>query len=552
HPNGYINPHFTLDGPEDRWRNLRDGHELYCGGHHIEAAVAYFEGTGKRRYLDVMCRYAEHIGTVFGTEEGKKRGYPGHEEMELALVKLYRATGERRYLALSKYFIDERGAEPHYFDVEAAARGEDPKSFGFGDYSYNQSHKPVREQTDAVGHSVRACYLYAGMADVAAETDDKELLAACRRLWRSIVEGRMYLIGGVGSASSGERFSRDYDLPNETAYAETCANIALVFFAHRMLHADGDAEYADVMERALYNGVLSGVALDGRHFFYANPLASVPGVNPDNPRRPIGGHYARSEWFGCPCCPPNIARLVASIGGYVYSQGEREARVNLYVAGSAELDLAGRPRRVSSLKEPDATRKVALEVKTGYPWQEKVRIAVAPEGPERFTLSLRLPGWCRKPALKVNGKGVALSKITRKGFARLDRKWKKGDKVELVLPMPVERIEAHPHVRQDAGRIALQRGPVVYCLEEVDNGPGLADVMIPRSAKLTARPAKKLLGGTVVITGRAKRRDLKGWKGRLYGAERSRLRDFTFKAVPYALWANRSPGEMVVWVLSGS
>ncbi len=535
-PDGYFNVHFTVVRPQDRWKNLRDDHELYCAGHLMEAAVAYFEGTGKRKLLDVMCRYANHIDSVFGPEEGKKRGYPGHEEIELALVKLYRATGEKRYLALSKFFIDERGAQPHYFDIEAKARGDDPKRFRFRDYSYNQSHIPVREQTEAVGHSVRAGYLYAGMADVAAETGDETLLDACRRIWRNMVEKRMYLTGGIGSSGQGERFSSDYDLPSETAYAETCAAIALVFFARRMLNIEGDGAYADVMERALYNGVISGISLDGRSFFYVNPLAAYPAAGA---RKAEGAGAPRREWFGCACCPPNIARLLASLGGYVYSEGENEARVDLYVAGKAEFDLGG--------------HKVALEVKTEYPWKEKVAIKVAPESPTEFTLALRIPGWCRGAKLKVGGKPAGLPRITKKGYAKIKRKWKAGDRVELALPMPVERIESNPHVRQTAGRVAIQRGPVVYCLEEADNGKDLADVVLPKSSKLQVKAGGKLFGNgarAVVITGKAARRDPAGWKNELYRPAASKMKAITIKAIPYVLWANRGVGEMVVWVRS--
>ncbi|NLE66964.1 MAG: glycoside hydrolase family 127 protein [Lentisphaerae bacterium] len=522
---GYLNSHYLAVEPGKRWTNLRDCHELYCAGHLMEAAVAYYEATGKRRMLDVLCRYADHIDSVFGRAKGRKRGYCGHEEIELALVKLYRATGVMRYLRLAKYFVDERGRKPHYFDIEAKARGDASPP----DYSYCQAHRPVREQDKLEGHSVRALYLCSGMADVAAETGDAALLAACKRLWRNVTERRMYVTGGVGSAHSGERFTFDHDLPNESAYAETCANIALVFFAHRMLQIECDAQYADVMERALYNGVLSGISLDGKRFFYVNPLEQHPEAFRFN-------RWAtqRQEWFGCACCPPNVARLLASIGKYAYSQGPGEVVAHLYAASRASFDIAG--------------RTVRLEQATDYPWSGNVSIRLDVDGPADFALALRLPGWCRRPAVRVNGRAVRLPAVTRRGYARISRTWKAGDIVELSLPMPVERVEAHPAVRSDAGKIALQRGPLVYCLEEVDNGARLHDLRLPSKSRLTAKYEPRLLGGAVAVTGRAFRRSAAGWDGRLYRADRSAGRAANIKAVPYFLWNNRAPGEMLVWI----
>jgi len=525
-PDGYLNVHFTVVEPEKRWTNLRDWHELYCAGHLIEAAVAYHQATGKRKLLDVLCRYADHIAAVFGPRRGQKRGYPGHEEIELALVKLYRATGQERYLKLAQFFIDERGRQPHYFDAEAAARGDGRRP----PHDYNQSHLPVRQQATAEGHAVRAMYLYCAMADLAAETGDGELRRACRRLWRNVTERRMYVTGGIGSSRQGERFTFDYDLPNETAYAETCAAIGLVFWAHRMLALEGDGRYGDVMERALYNGVLSGVSLDGKRFFYANPLTVFPEALRD------GGHVAaqRQEWFGCACCPPNIARLLASLPLYAYSEGARTAWVHLYVQGRATLNVAG--------------RQVEVRVQTDYPWREEVSLEVRPQRPGTFTLALRIPGWCRGATLSVNGNPLRLGDIVKKGYAKVRRAWARGDKVELKLPMPVERIEANPRVRMDCGRVALQRGPIVYCLEEVDNGPDLADLCLPRRAALRAQYRPDLLGGIVTITGAALRRDRSGWGRALYRADKSQALKVPITAVPYYAWCNRKPGEMLVWI----
>jgi hypothetical protein len=323
----------------------------------------------------------------------------------------------------------------------------------------------------------------------------------------------------------------DYDLPNETAYAETCANIALVFFAHRMLQAEGDGEYADVMERALYNSVLSGIGLDGKSFFYANPLAAYPPL-----AKSAAEHVAivRQKWFGCACCPPNIARLLASFGQYAYSRSDDELAVNLYVKGRAEANVAG--------------RKVSVEQETGYPWCESVRLTLRPERPAEFALSLRIPGWCRGAKLKVNGKAANVGGLTKKGYARVKRVWTAGDQAELTLPMPVERIEAHPSVRMGAGKVALQRGPLVYCLEEADNGKDLADLRLPRSAKLKVSFDRGLLGGVAVITGKALRRDAKGWDGVLYRRAAGSVKQAPIKAIPYCLWSNRGMGEMAVWI----
>ncbi|MCD6520145.1 MAG: glycoside hydrolase family 127 protein [Anaerolineae bacterium] len=533
---GYLNIHFTVVEPENRWKNLRDMHELYCAGHLIEAAVAYYEATGKRKLLDVLCRYADHIATVFGPGPGQKRGYPGHEEIELALVKLYRVTGKKRYLDLAKFFIDERGRLPHYFDLEARERGEDPKAFDLGKYDYNQSHLPVREQTTAEGHAVRAMYLYSGMADVAAETGDRELFRACERLWENVTERRMYITGGVGSSANGERFTYDYDLPNDLAYAETCAAIGLVFWAQRMLQFEGDGRYADVLERALYNGVLSGVSLDGKRFFYANPLEVDPQAYLCRPDlyRPQAMAPTRQEWFGCACCPPNLARLLASLGGYVYSQGKGELYVHLYVGGSAEIPLDG--------------QVVHLSQETRYPWEGSVRIALRLPSEMRFTLALRIPSWAEKANLWVNGQVVELEPLVQRGYARVKRLWQDGDVVELDLPMPVMRMEAHPAVRDDCGRVALQRGPLVYCFEEVDNGPYLADLALSREATLRSRYMEDLLGGVVVIEGTARRRVLTGWEHQLYRPAWSQMREVPFLAIPYYAWANRDVGEMLVWI----
>ncbi len=525
-PDGYLNCHFTVVEPDHRWTNLRDQHELYCAGHLIEAGVAHFRATGKRSLLDVVCRYADHIHSVFGRTKGKKRGYPGHEEIELALVKLHAATGNGRYLRLAKYFVDERGRKPHYFEIEAERRGEPPERRRRGTglpYSYSQAHLPVRQQREVAGHAVRAMYLYAAMADLAAAYADRDLLAACRALWDHLTLKHMYLTAGIGSTASNEGFTSDYDLPNESAYAESCAAIGLVFWADRMLRLERDARYADVMETALYNGVLSGVSLDGARFFYVNPLEST------------GSHH-REDWFGCACCPPNIARLLASIGTYAYSQEPEAVWVHLYAQGRASLNVGD--------------VNVGITQKTHYPWDGRVRLALSPDRPARFTLALRIPGWCRGARLSINGRSVTPARLLRKGYAHLERLWTSGDIVTLDLPMPVERIEANPAVLQDCGRVALRRGPVVYCLEQADNGPHPGDFILPRAGKFKVRFRPDLLGGIAVITGKARRRQFAGWSGCLYRHKDARRESVPFIAIPYCVWDNRAAGEMAVWLLT--
>jgi DUF1680 family protein len=534
---GYLNTYFTVAEPEKRWTNLRDWHELYCAGHMMEAAVAYYEATGKRKLLDVMCRFADYIAEVFGPEPDKMQGYPGHPEIELALVRLYHATGKERYLNLSKYFIDQRGQQPHWYEIEAKGREDAPRRHPH-DYlgpAYSQAHLPIRQQTTAEGHSVRALYLFSGVTDVAAETDDKELLEVCRQLWDNVTNRRMYVTGAVGSDHFGERFTFDYDLPNDRAYTETCASIALVFWAHRMLHVDLDGKYTDVLERSLYNGVLSGISLDGKSFFYVNPLEVWPkACSARNDLRHV--KPVRQGWFSCACCPPNVARLLASLPHYVYSYTSDTAYVHLYVASEVDLPLG------------DA--KVRLTQETDYPWQETVNITVQPEEAREFTLALRIPGWCQEASLSVNGQPVDLAPITTKGYAYLRRMWQPGDRLQLTLPMPILRVRTNPEVRENAGRVALQRGPIVYCLEEVDNGSNLSGIILPPEAKLTAEWKPELLEGVMVITGKALRVDESQWGGNLYSAGSSlpTTEAIEITAVPYSTWCNRQPGEMIVWI----
>ncbi|MBZ9936063.1 glycoside hydrolase family 127 protein [Mesorhizobium sp. BR1-1-16] len=523
-PDGYLSSWYQRMQPGLRWTNLRDCHELYCAGHLIEGAVAYYQATGKRKLLDVMCRYADHIDTMFGPEPDKKKGYCGHEEIELALVKLARVTGNDRYMKLAKYFIDQRGQQPHYFDEEARARGADPKAFHFKTYDYNQSHKPVREQDKVVGHAVRAMYLYSGMADVATEFGDDTLRVALDRLWDDLNSKSLYVTGGLGPSADNEGFTSDYDLPNESAYAETCAAVALAFWANRMLGMGPNIRYADVMELALYNGSISGLSLDGSLFFYENPLESR-------------GHHNRWKWHRCPCCPPNVGRMVASIGTYMYGVADGEIAVHLYGDADARLDIGG--------------TEVRLKQQSRYPWDGAVGITVDVDKPTRFALSLRIPGWCRKASLSVNGEAIDLSAATVDGYARIDREWKAGDTVSLNLELAVERLYAHPEVRQDVGRITLKRGPLVYCLEGIDNSVALNRIKVPGDASFNANFEPDLLGGVVTLTAEAADDSPEGWNGTLYRTAPPKSEPVPIKAVPYYAWDNRDPGEMLVWLRGG-
>lgn len=524
-PDGYLNVHFTVVNPDKRWTNLRDWHELYCAGHLIEAAVAHYQATGSHRLLDVMIRYADYIDSVFGPKEGQLRGYPGHEEIELALVKLYRATGEQRYLRLSQFFVEERGRQPHYYDREARLRNEDPADFWAKTYEYNQSHKPVREQTDAVGHAVRAMYLYAAMTDLARETHDQSLADAAKTLFSSVVERQMYVTGSIGSGRHNEGFTADYDLPNHTAYAETCAAIGLFLWMHRLAHLERDAKYVDVMERALFNGILSGLSQKGDRFFYENPLA-VDRRNEQFRRKP----HHRQPWYGTACCPPNIARLLASLGGYFYSVGPNEAVVQLYAASEAALTIAD--------------QDVVLKQVTNYPWDGLVTLTVRPEHPARFAILLRLPRWCSRFSLTINGQRWFPK--PERGYLRIERLWRASDEIMLDLDMPVERVYSHPRVTANRGRVALMRGPIVYCLEEVDNRGSPDLLALPRAAQLTAVYEPDLLGGVATILAGGKR--VIEASAQNYSTAPSDLQSAPIKAIPYFAWDNRDSGDMLVWM----
>ena len=534
-PDGYLDTYYIINGLDKRWTNLRDNHELYCAGHLIEAAVAYFQVTGKRVLLDAVIRFVDHIDSVLGPEEGKLPGYPGHPVIEMALMKLYQVTGDPKHLKLAQYFVNQRGQAPLFFEEEQKRSG---NSFYWKDsyfrYQYYQADKPVREQEDAAGHAVRAMYLYSGMADVARETGDASLADACRRLWRSVVSRRMYVTGSIGSSEYGEAFTFDYDLPNDTVYGETCAAIGLVFFARRMLDLEPKAEYADVMERALYNGVISGMQLDGRSFFYVNPLEVLPEAS----LKDHGKHHVkveRQKWFGCACCPPNIIRLVSSLEDYIASVRDGALYLHLYAGSDLSVSVDGRP--------------VSLKTETNYPWDGNISVTVTPEAPASFPLNLRVPGWCSAWTLKLNGQ--VLNPDTVDGYISLNRLWNPGDRLELSLEMPVSFLSANPRIYEDAGKVAVSRGPLIYCLEEPDNGRNLHLVRLgnarPENCRAEWKPDK--LGGIVEITSPGIRESDDGWGDTLYSAEKPVASSpVTLTWIPYYAWANREPGEMRVWI----
>ena len=514
-------PHYNFPGRDGgRWSHVNHGHELYNVGHMYEAAVAHWQATGKRNFLDVAIKNADLVCEVFGPGTGQKIDVPGHEEIEMGLVRLYRATGDEKYLNQAKFFVDMRGRS----DLRQV----------YGDYS--QDHLPVVDQQQAVGHAVRAGYLYSGVADVAALTGEQDYIHAIDQIWENIVTKKMHLTGGVGARPHGETFGDDYELPNETAYLETCAAIANAMFNHRMFLLHGEAKYIDVMERTMYNGFLSGVSLSGKEFFYPNPLAC------DGHTKFNKGTLGRAPWFGCSCCPVNIVRFIPSIPGYMYAVRNEALYVNLYASGKASVDLAG--------------GTVGIQQQTEYPWDGNIRVTVTPSEPQAFELRLRIPGWAvGQPVpgdlyryqsseaepyqLQLNGESVEAT--VDKGYAVLHRTWKPGDVVELTLPMPIRRVVANEQVKADRGRVALERGPLVYCFEAVDNDGSVADLVLSDKAELESSFKPELLGGLVQLQGTAKRA-VEQAEGTMKTVETQ------VTAIPYYAWAHRTVGEMQVWV----
>lgn len=536
-PDGYLDTYYIINGLEDRFSNLRDNHELYCLGHMLEAAIAYYNATGKRKFLDIAIKYVECVDREIGPEKGKKRGYPGHEIAEMALMKLYDITHEEKYLKLAKYFIDERGKSPIYFEEEVKHTNTPFKwEKSYFQYQYYQAGIPVRKQKKAEGHAVRAVYLYSGMADVARATGDKELLEACQTLWDNISQRQMYVTGSIGAQHYGESFSFDYDLPNMDIYGETCAAIGLVFFARRMFEATGESKYIDVMERALFNGVISGMSLDGKAFFYVNPLEVLPEAYQKLHRLVERAVYVRQKWFACACCPPNLARLLGSISEYAFGVGEKTFYINLFMGADVKTAVGG--------------KNVEFAVEANLPWKSDLCVTVNPESGCELAVAIRNPEWSFGNTVKVNGE-VVKAKM-EKGYIEIERKWKKGDKIEVSFEMKTAICHANPKVRADVGKVAVVRGPVVYCLEEDDNGKDLHTLYLDNAPNFKEKFQDKLLGGVMTIEADGEKLSEKGWGASdLYKLETQDAEQYEKRAlhfIPYYSWANRNPGEMTVWV----
>ena len=529
-PDGYLNTYYTINGLERRLTNLKDNHELYCLGHLIEAAVAHYNATGKTKLLQAALRCIRFMQLHLGKD--KLPGYPGHEIVEMALLRLYELTGEAQYMQFAAYFLDERGTHPLFFEEETRRNGNDfPWKDSYFGYQYYQAAKPVREQDEAQGHAVRAVYLYSAMADLARLNDDDSLRCACAKLWDSITKKRMYITGGIGQSAYGESFTYDFDLPNDSAYNETCASIGLVFFARRMLQMCPNGAYADVMERALYNGILSGMSLDGTSFFYVNPLEVVPeACEKDQMRRHV--KVQRQKWFGCACCPPNLARLLLSLEQYICTQGEDTLFFHLYAGGTYHVQMGEEP--------------VEIQVRTDYPWDGHIAFRIRANPGTRFHLALRIPGWCRSWHLHRDGAEAAAA--CHDGYTYLGPDWAEETELCLDLEMPVVQIQANPLVRQNAGCAAVMRGPVVYCLEEADNGKHLHLLRLPDKAAFNVLWEKDLLNGVVTLTSDGVR-ETEDWGEALYSERRTAAgTPQKLKWIPYYAWANRGSGEMRVWV----
>lgn len=516
-PDGYLytartmNPKHPHDwaGPE-RWTKVEElSHEFYNLGHMVEGAVAHYQATGKRNFLDIAIKYADCVCKAIGNGPGQKKLVPGHQIAEMALVRLYLVTGDRKYLDQAKFFLDARGYTSRK-DV------------------YSQAHKPVLEQDEAVGHAVRATYMYAGMADVAAITGDSSYINAIDKIWENIVTKKIYITGGIGARHAGEAFGDNYELPNLSAYNETCAAIGNVYVNYRLFLLHGDAKYFDVLERTLYNGLISGVSLDGGSFFYPNPLAST-------------GGYSRKPWFGCACCPSNISRFIPSLPGYVYAVKDDHVYVNLYMANRGELKVK--------------SKKLVLEQETSYPWDGDIRIRIA-QGTIPFTMNLRIPGWVRnevlpgdlyyyddkqKPGYTVTVNGEAIEGVLQKGYLQIERKWRKGDVVEIRFDMQPRVVRANEKVIADRGRVAIERGPIVYCAEWPDNDFNVHNILLNQHPSFQVVDKPDLLYGIREITTDAQALSYDA-------AGKLAVKDVNLTLIPYYAWAHRGEGDMEVWL----
>ena len=525
---GYLDTYYIISGRDKIFSNLRDHHELYCLGHLIEGAVAYYQATGKDKLLICAEKYANYADRKIGLSEEKIPGIPGHELIEMALIRLYEITKKEKYLSFSRYFIDERGKKPYFFDIEHHEDTPLPAAGTELRYEYYQSHLPVREQKEAVGHAVRAVYLYSGMADLAKYQNEDSLFQTCQTLFENITKKKMYLTGGIGSTKVGEAFGKEYELPNDTAYAETCASVGMVFFAWRMLKISPDSRYADIIEREIYNGALAGMALDGKSFFYVNPLkVDPPACKTDADKshvKPI-----RQKWFGCACCPPNIARLISSIGKYAFTENEDTTFLHLYLGGTISF------------------RQAVLQINSLFPWEGKVEITVESifdlfKG-IKFQIALRIPGWCSEASVQYNGQAVTelpdCTTLQKNGYLYIKKEWHENDILTLDFPMEVNFVTPPPKATVNKGYTAVMRGPVVYCIEECDNGSNLDEIFIDKTQKL----GKNTISDMEILGVTMKLLHLKGIR-----KTGDSVTEFPLTLIPYFAWANRGENEMQVWI----
>lgn len=522
---GYLNTSRTMnpDKPHEwmgqkRWEKVEDlSHEFYNLGHMVEAAVAHYQATGKRNFLDIAIKYADCVEREIGDAPGKQLKVPGHQIAEMALAKLYTVTKDKKYLDLAKFFLDYRG--------KTSWKRE-----------YSQSHEPVLEQSEAVGHAVRAAYMYSGMADVAALTGDKGYIDAIGRIWDNVAEKKLYITGGIGATHHGEAFGENYELPNKTAYCETCAAIGNVYWNHRMFLLHGESKYYDVLERTLYNGLIAGVSIDGGTFFYPNPLES-DGIYKFNQ-----GAAHRQSWFGCACCPGNIARFIPSVPGYVYAVRDNDVYVNLYMSNSADLEVDG--------------KKVTLKQVGDYTWNGEMQIEVSPKREQQFTLKLRIPGWAqgevvpselyyfadgKQPDYTIKVNGTDVERVMDKGYLSISRKWKKGDRVEIAFDMQPRVVKANDKVEADRGRIAIERGPLVYCAECHDNEFKLHSLLLPDEPTFNVVNKPDMLSGIHLLQTNG--------QSLFYDADGLlQTKQVEVSLIPYYAWAHRGEGEMAVWL----
>ena len=534
-PDGYLNTYYTVVRPEQRWKNLREGHELYSAGHLFEAAVAYYQATGKRKLLDVACKFADLICEVFGPLENQCKGYPGHQLIELALVKLYKVTDKKEYLKLARFFIDERGTKPNYF-MEEMKREDHQNIFPeLTDYdpAYSQSHMRPIHQTTAEGHAVRAMYMYSAMADIAQACEDEEMKITCRKLWENVTSKRMYITGGIGSSGLLERFTVDYDLPNDRMYCESCASIGIMMFGQRMASLFRDASYYEAVERALYNTVIAGISAEGDRYFYVNPLE----IWPDNCLDHTSIHYVkpvRQPWFDVACCPPNIARTLASLGQYICAVDDKSIYINLFISSQLELDINGNP--------------VSLKMENSLMQGGKLKIAVCTSGKKAITVRIRIPSWLEEPVFYSGGE--IIHPAIENGYAVLAVNRDGEQLFELFGKTPAKLVTANINVRADMGKVALTKGPFVYCLEEKDNGSNLAALRVRADALVEeASPENDLPGDipSLEIKGQRVTATI-GDADLLYGPPEFRVEEQTLRAIPYCVWGNRGSGEMRVFV----